>query len=56
MVLKFSCKCFGGIFFEGWGNFGSNYRTSYIYCFSSEKKIGWLNVIFSTVSFVMFVN
>ena len=32
MVLKFSCKCFGGKFFEGWGNFGPDCRTSYIYC------------------------
>ena len=51
-------KMFLGIFFEVWGNFGSDYRTSYIYCFSSNRKIGCLDVIvtFITVSCVVFVN
>ena len=46
------------MFFEVWGNFGPDYRTSYIYCFSSKGKIGCLDVIvtFITVSCVVFVN
>ena len=58
MVLKFSGKCFWGIFFEVWGNFGPDYRTSYISCFSSKEKIGCLDVIvtFITASCVVFVN
>ena len=58
MVLKFFLKCFWGIFFEVWGDFGPDYRTSYIYCFSSKGKYGCLDVIvtFITVSCVVFVN
>ena len=49
---------FGGYFFEVWGNFAPDYRTSYIYCFSSKGKIGCLDVIvtFITASCVVFVN
>ena len=49
---------FLGIFFEVWGNFGPDYSTSYIYCYSFEGKIGCLDVIvtFITVSCVVFVN
>ena len=51
-------KMFLGDIFEVWGNFGPDYRISYIYCFSSKGKIGCLDVIvtFITVSCVVFVN
>ena len=51
-------KMFLGDIFGGMGIFGPDYRTSYIYCFSSKGKIGCLDVIvtFITVSCVVFVN
>ena len=58
--LSFLANVLGGYFLRNGGILaqitGPFTYHLHVYCFSSEKKVGWLNVIFSTVSFVVFVN